>query len=303
MRLQELDTKDHQLDELKIGQAVGAVGTGVGKAAGGVAKGLGAVAGGIAGLGSAFKKGFQTGKSTTSGDNQAPAAGSAGAGGAAGTAGTAGTGGSAGAGGAGGSAGTGGAAGAGGTGGAAGAAGAGGQGTSDKISILKDRIMKLDDASRQDIMKILQKQAATAKSKPQQDQSKRGVEQPGKPTFTGVPEKPTADADQSTDQGGSKLTPGAFGKMTQDLTKPLAGADSETPVAALPQTGGGKQAGTLSMTPDAIRKRQSRAAKKRTSHPADDNPNVQLGTESLSNKTKKLFNENSFEKSFSLFRK
>jgi hypothetical protein len=168
--------------------------------------------------------------------------------------------------------------------------------------------MKLDDASRQDIMKILQKQAATAKPEPQQDQSKRGVEQPGKPTFTGVPEKPAPDADQSAEQGDNKLAPGAFGKMAQDLTKPLAGADSETPGAAVPQSGGrkqggGKQAGTLSMTPDAIRKRQSRAAKKRTSHPADDNPNVQLGTESLSNKTKKLFNENSFEKSFSLFRK
>jgi hypothetical protein len=127
--------------------------------------------------------------------------------------------------------------------------------------------MKLDDASRQDIMKILQKQAATAKPEPQQDQSGRGVEQPGKPTFTGVPEKPAPDADQSTDQGDNKLAPGAFGKMAQDLTKPLAGADSETPGAAVPQSGGrkqggGKVAGQLSTDPRAVKRREQRAAKK-----------------------------------------
>jgi len=45
--------------------------------------------------------------------------------------------------------------------------------------------------------------------------------------------------------------------------------------------GGGKVPGQLSQTPGAVKKRQARAVKKRTAHPADDNPNIQLGTESI----------------------
>jgi hypothetical protein len=107
--------------------------------------------------------------------------------------------------------------------------------------------MKLDADSQKDIMQLLQKQAATAKPEPQAtekpadqaatttdqaatttdqpatttdqsaDQGNRGVEQPGKPTFTGVPEKPAPDTEQPADQGGSKLTPDQFGKMATDL--------------------------------------------------------------------------------------
>jgi hypothetical protein len=47
----------------------GPLGRLVGKAVGGVAKGVGAVAGGIAGMGSAFKKGYQSGKAVVSGDD------------------------------------------------------------------------------------------------------------------------------------------------------------------------------------------------------------------------------------------
>ena len=64
MRLEEFNSKDEQLDEL-----LGSIGRGVGKLAGGAATGVGAVAGGIAGLGTAFKKGYQSGKAVTSGDS------------------------------------------------------------------------------------------------------------------------------------------------------------------------------------------------------------------------------------------
>jgi hypothetical protein len=64
MRINELlvESQQHeQLDEGPFGQAVG-------KAVGGLAKGVGAVAGGVAGMGKAFKKGFSSGKATVAGD-------------------------------------------------------------------------------------------------------------------------------------------------------------------------------------------------------------------------------------------
>ena len=299
MKLQEFNHKDEQLDEL-----LGGLGKTVGKAAGGTAKAVGAVAGGIAGLGSAFKKGWQAGKTTVAGDDE-PAGDSGGgaassdSGGGSSTGGTAqggsGTGGTTSTGTAQGGSATGGTGTAtpkptaqggtaqggkttstgtaqGGTGAAGGtatpnptaqggtaqggtatpkptaqggagggAAQGGGEENADKIGALQARISKLDADSQKDIMQLLQKQAATAKpeTKPQAtdkpadqaatttdqpgttdkpaDQSNRGVEQPGKPTFTGVPEKPAADTDQSSNQGGGKLTPDQFGKMAQDL--------------------------------------------------------------------------------------
>jgi hypothetical protein len=276
MKLHELDTRDHQLDELSIGKTVG-------KAAGNVAKGVGAVAGGIAGLGSAFKKGWQAGKATTSlsdqpgQQNNQDSQGSTGAasdasaaGGQTGTAGgTAGgqtgtAGGTAGgqtgtAGGtAGGQTGTAGGTAGGQTGTAGGTAGgqtgtAGGtasnnQQSTDKVSELQARISKLDANSQKDIIQLLQKQSATAKEpaaeKPAATQDDSAgqprtistKDNPNSPTFTGVPERPAPDADQSTDQSDSKLAPGAFGKMAQDLTKPLAGANSETPGKAVEPT-------------------------------------------------------------------
>lgn len=62
----ELET----LTEGPLGSLVKAAGRGIGKAVGGVAKGAGAVAGGVAGIGSAFKKGFQSGKTTVAGDDE-----------------------------------------------------------------------------------------------------------------------------------------------------------------------------------------------------------------------------------------
>jgi hypothetical protein len=84
---------------------------------------------------------------------------------------------------------------------------------------------------------------------------------------------------------------GVFGQMAQQLSnpqeKPAAPAATIPPATDTPATppartqGGGKVAGQLSQTPGAIAKRQARAVKKRTGHPADDNPNIQLGTESI----------------------
>ena len=64
---------------------------------------------------------------------------------------------------------------------------------------------------------------------------------------------------------------------------PAAQPAATQPAAQVPvrPQGGGKVAGTVSQTPGAIKKRQARAFKKRTTHPADDNPNIQLGTESV----------------------
>jgi hypothetical protein len=81
----------------------------------------------------------------------------------------------------------------------------------------------------------------------------------------------------------------AFGQMAQQLTKPAAEPTTAPAAATPPVTNtpaapartGGKVAGQVSQTPNAIRKRQARAVKKRTSHPADDNPNIQLGSESV----------------------
>jgi hypothetical protein len=85
---------------------------------------------------------------------------------------------------------------------------------------------------------------------------------------------------------------GAFGQMAQQLSNPQE-KPAATPAATTPPTadtpvtppvrpqGGGKIKGQDSQTPGAIAKRQARAVKKRTGHPADDNPNIQLGSESI----------------------
>jgi len=70
MKIHELLVENEQLDEGPLS----AIGSGLGKVAGGAAKAVGAVAGGVAGLGSAFKKGYQSGKKTVAGDEEEPAA-------------------------------------------------------------------------------------------------------------------------------------------------------------------------------------------------------------------------------------
>ena len=64
MRINEILTESQlqQLDEGPIGSALGAVGRGIGGAARGLAKGVGAVAGGVVGAGRALAKGYQSGK-------------------------------------------------------------------------------------------------------------------------------------------------------------------------------------------------------------------------------------------------
>jgi hypothetical protein len=64
-----------QEQDLQEGPLLNKIGTGVGNIVGGVAKAAGAVAGGIAGLGAAAKKGFQAGKKTVAGAGDEPAAG------------------------------------------------------------------------------------------------------------------------------------------------------------------------------------------------------------------------------------
>lgn len=65
MRINDLLTESQmqQLDEGPLANVGKAIGRGVGN----VAKGVGAVAGGVAGAGTAFKKGFQSGKATVAG--------------------------------------------------------------------------------------------------------------------------------------------------------------------------------------------------------------------------------------------
>lgn len=63
MKIHEV-LEDQQLDE---GPILNKIGSAIGKGVGTAAKAAGAVAGGVAGLGSALKKGYQTGKSTVAG--------------------------------------------------------------------------------------------------------------------------------------------------------------------------------------------------------------------------------------------
>ena len=70
MRINEILTESHQLDEGPLG----AIGRGIGKVVGGAAKGIGAIAGGVVGAGTALKKGYQSGKAVV-GDDPDPNAG------------------------------------------------------------------------------------------------------------------------------------------------------------------------------------------------------------------------------------
>ena len=63
------ESEQKQLEQLTEGP-LGSLGKAIGKGLGGIAKGAGAVAGGVAGIGSAFKKGYQSGKATVSGDDE-----------------------------------------------------------------------------------------------------------------------------------------------------------------------------------------------------------------------------------------
>lgn len=70
MKLEEIIAESN----LEEGPILNKIGQGIGKASGTVAKGVGAVAGGVAGLGSAFKKGYQAGRTQVAkaGDEEEP---------------------------------------------------------------------------------------------------------------------------------------------------------------------------------------------------------------------------------------
>jgi len=82
------------------------------------------------------------------------------------------------------------------------------------------------------------------------------------------PAAAAATGDQPADQPQGAMPAGRFGQEVGRLAKPLAGADSETPGAAIPQKagnrpqGGGRIAGQLSTDPRAVKKREKNAAKK-----------------------------------------
>lgn len=69
MRINDVLTESKDLQE---GPLLNKIGTGIGKAVGSAAKGIGAVGGGLAGVGKAFKKGWEAGKQTvgTGGDDE-----------------------------------------------------------------------------------------------------------------------------------------------------------------------------------------------------------------------------------------
>jgi len=275
--------------------AEGPLGRLVGKAVGGVAKGVGAVAGGIAGMGSAFKKGYQSGKAVVSGDDTgtAPAGNQPQAAEKPATPGTptAGTGSD--------------------TGKTAAttptptadpnatpkptavstpadnAAAPAEPAAADEpsASTAKEtdyaKAMKfvkgLPIAKQKDIIDMLQrdpKVAAAMKApeatKPAQGQPAAGAEQPA------------ADA---ADEKSAGMPAGRFGQEMGRLAAPLAGADSETPGAALPQKaagnrpqGGGRVAGQLSTDQRAVKRREQRAAKKAAGAAQPDltDPNVPI---------------------------
>jgi hypothetical protein len=150
------------------------------------------------------------------------------------------------------------------------------------VPALRDRIMKLDSASRQEILKAVTSaylskvpalgdktgQKSAAGDSAAQGQPADSAEQPAASA-----EKPAAGAEQpAADTAAEKpagMPAGRFGQEMGRLATPLAGADSETPGAALPQKaagnrpqGGGKVAGQLSTNPRAVKRREQRAAKK-----------------------------------------
>lgn len=104
---------------------------------------------------------------------------------------------------------------------------------------------------------------------------------------TGMPFKSQAERDAGlAKQKANKAAPAETPAATPDAAPSLGR-----------KQGGGKVAGQLSQTPGAIKKRQQREIKRRTTHPADDNPNIQLGSES------KIYSKFSLNENFSLFRK
>jgi hypothetical protein len=228
MRINELLTES-QLQHLEEGPILNKIGSAVGNAARGVANTVGAVAGGVAGAGQALKRGYQTGKAfvgnePAAGGTTPPSAQDINAQGPAGTApAVAQT-------------------------GAAGAALAKTTAAVDKQTTakagqtvyaqVKANVDKLDKKGKQRILQLLQKSMAVPDPKPV-----------AAPAATTPPVTPAAEPVAAT-------TPAAEPAAQPDTTTAQA-----EPVATPTKARGGKVAGQVSQTPDAIRKRNARRDK------------------------------------------
>lgn len=269
------------LQEGPLGSLVKAAGTGIGKLAGGLAKGVGAVAGGVAGMGSAFKKGFQSGKKTVAagGDDPeadtpaatttkpaaadtspAPAAGGAPASSTAAPASTpastpaSST--------------------------TAPAEPAAQQAAASPTATAKPAAAPAPAAAAKPAAKDTDySKALKAVTNLPDEQKKEIIAMLQKdPKVVAAMNRPAKEkpAGAAKSEPGKGLSPDAFGKMAKDLLQPgkekpaptgsSAGigsrADYKPATTATPKKTGGKVAGQLSQTPDAIRKREARAKAK-----------------------------------------
>ena len=292
MRINELLTES-QLQQLEEGPILNKIGSAVGKGVGALAKGVGSVAGGVAGLGAAVKKGFQAGKEVVSGAGDdvpgaAPAAGKPAVGG--GSAAPAVGGGSAApavGGGAAAPASSGtapsaqaiNAQGPAGTAPATAQTGAAGQALAKTTAAVdqqttakagqtvyaqvKANVDKLDKKGKQRILQLLQKSMAAPEPKPA-----AGAAAPA-----GAAAAPAADPATAAAPAAEPTTAAAPAAEPTTAAAP-ANTMANAPVSATntaaadnpnqppPKKTGGKVAGQVSQSPDAVRKRNARAAAK-----------------------------------------
>jgi len=283
MRINELLTES-QLQQLEEGPILNKIGSAVGKGVGALAKGVGSVAGGVAGLGAAVKKGFQAGKEVVSGAGDdvpgaAPAAGKPAVGG--GSAAPAVGGGAA----APASSGTAPSAqainaqGPAGTAPATAQTGAAGQALAKTTAAVdqqttakagqtvyaqvKANVDKLDKKGKQRILQLLQKSMAAPEPKPA-----AGAAAPA-----GAAAAPAADPATAAAPAAEPTTAAAPAAEPTTAAAP-ANTMANAPVSATntaaadnpnqppPKKTGGKVAGQVSQSPDAVRKRNARAAAK-----------------------------------------
>ena len=284
MRINELLTES-QLQQLEEGPILNKIGSAVGKGVGALAKGVGSVAGGVAGLGAAVKKGFQAGKEVVSGAGDdvpgaAPTAGKPSARGA--VAGVPAAGGGAT------TAAPAAATAAGGTAppsaqdinaqgpagtapataqtGAAGAAlakttAAVDQQTTAKAgqtvyAQVKANVDKLDKKGKQRILQLLQKSMAAPEPKPV-----AGAAPAANPAAPAA--EPTTAAAPAADPAAPAADPAApANTMANAPVSATNTAAADNPNQPPPKKTGGKVAGQVSQSPDAVRKRNARAAAK-----------------------------------------
>jgi len=182
------------------------------------------------------------------------------------------------------------------------------------VPALRDRIMKLDPASRQEILKAVT--SAYLSKVPALGDKTDQKSAAGDATAQSQTDQQPADQ-SADDQKPAGMPAGRFGQEMGRLATPLAGADSETPGAALSQKsagnrpqGGGRVAGQLSTNPRAVKRREQRAAKKATGAAQPDltDPNVPISAAIRQRQAQGLAagykNPNTMIKEgFSLFRK